>query len=321
MRSHDGGAILSGSTQNEGDTVHRYRFTPLLVAAVALTGLAACGSSGTKAAVTGTPKICKTTPYPAPTAGPIGKATDFKPTTAGTLTIVTSLPGPGFWEGSDNDPTKVTSGFEYDIANAMKNAFGLSKLVVRNEGFDAIVAGSVKNYDVALSQISITPDRAKVVDFSNEYFQSQQGVLVNANKVPKFNSVADARKIKWGVQTGTTAIDLLNAIETDSKPQVFQQLPDAYTALEAGQVDAVLIDTAINLGEAARSGGKLKVIGQFKQPSGPDHYGAILPKGSVNVGAVNAAFKDLQDSGKLKELADKDLTADPGSLKTLDICA
>src|SRR6185437_3969553 len=117
-------------------------------------------------------------------------------------------------------PTKLTSGFEYDIAKAMEQAFGLHKLVVRNENFDSITAGTVTKYDLALSQISITCDRAKVVKFSLPYFQSNQGILVN-----KGTTVADlaaAKKLQWGVQTSTTAIDLLNKIKPDKDPKVFQ---------------------------------------------------------------------------------------------------
>ena len=92
-------------------------------------------------------------------------AANFKPVKADTLSVVTSLPGPGFWEGSDTDPTKVTSGYEYDIAKCMQPTFGLTKLRVRNVSFDAIVAGTVTNYDLALSQISITrrPRQGRVV--------------------------------------------------------------------------------------------------------------------------------------------------------------
>ena len=46
---------------------------------------------------------------------------------------------------------------------------------------------------------------------------------------------------------------LNDLIKPDSEPLVYQQLADAYAALDAGQVDAVLIDTAINLGQAAAS--------------------------------------------------------------------
>jgi ABC-type histidine transport system ATPase subunit len=56
-------------------------------------------------------------------------------------------------------------------------------------------------------------------------------------------------------------------------PHAYQSLTDAYTALEAGQIDAVLIDTAINLGEAARSNGKFHVFlyaGQIEEEGPPD---------------------------------------------------
>jgi ABC-type amino acid transport substrate-binding protein len=247
----------------------------------------------------------------------IGSASDFKPVTPDTLTIVTSLPGPGFFEGSDTDPTKITSGYEYDIAKKLQEAFGLSKLVVRNENFDSIAAGAVTNFDIAFSQISITCERAAKVKFSLPYFQSNQGILVN--KGDTITTLADVKKTQWGVQTGTTANDLLTKIGTDKDPKIFQSLTDAYAALQANQVGAVLIDTAINLGEAARSNGKFEVVGQFDQEGGPDQYGALFPKDSTNAPAVNAVLKQLADSGELSQLAKTDLTADPGTIPVIQV--
>ncbi len=309
------------------------KFAILTTAVVMALGAAACGSSsksssGSNSTTTvggSTIATTSTTAAPIDCSGTsayvkdIGKASDFKPITADTLTVVTSLPGPGFWEGSDTDPTKITSGYEYDIAKQMEQAFGLHKLVVRNENFDSITAGTVTKYDLSLSQISITCDRAKVVKFSIPYFYSNQGVLVNKNFSQPLTSVADAQKLQWGVQTSTTAIDLLDKIKPDKQPKVFQQLPDAYTALQAGQVDAVLIDTAINLGEAERSNGAFKVVAQFSQPGGPDQYGAILPKDSTNAPAINAVLKNMQDSGQLSSLEKKDLTADPGTIPVINV--
>src|SRR4051812_33111923 len=116
-------------------------------------GLAACGSSSksssgssTTAASSNTstpttvkpppPVDCSGTPAAAAT---ITQTSDFKPVKADTLSVVTSLPGPGFWEGSDSDPAKVTSGYEYDIAKQLQQTFGLKNLDVRNVSFDAIV--------------------------------------------------------------------------------------------------------------------------------------------------------------------------------------
>jgi len=291
------------------------KFAAIGVAAALAIGLAACSSSSQ-------PASSNTTPTGTPAVGPCGsakipaEAANFKPVVADTLSVVTSLPGPGFWEGSDSDPTKLTSGYEYDIAKCMQKAFGLQSMNVRNVSFDAIVAGSVTKYDLALSQVSITPERAKVVSFSEPYFESQQGVLMRSDQ--SISTLAQAKTTKWGVQTATTAIDLLKKIGVDT-PKTYTDLANAYTALEAKQVDAILIDTAINLGEAARSNGKFHVVAQFAQPGGPDQYGAILPKGSVNVAPVNAVFTSMKDSGELKALTVKDLTVDPNTLKTIPI--
>ena len=306
-----------------------------LASAVLMTvGVAACGSSGGSTANTTTTTAGGTTTTAASsttTVAPlecngspasvtdVGQASDFTPVVADTLTIVTSLPGPGFFEGSDTDPTQITSGFEYDLAKAMQAEFGLKSLVVRNENFDTITGGTATKYDLALSQISITCDRAKVVDFSVPYFYSNQGVLVSSTFTQPITTLAEAKKVRWGVQSSTTAIDLLDKLKPDTDPKVFPQLPDAYAALQAGQVDAILIDTAINLGEAARSKGTFKVVAQFSQTDGPDQYGAILPKGSTNAAAVNAVLTDLQTSGKLGELATQDLTVDPGTIPTINL--
>ena len=90
-------------------------------------------------------------------------------------------------------------------------------------------------------------------------------------------------------------------------------------ALDVGQVDAVLIDTAINLGQAAASKGKEKVISQFAQPDGPDSYGGTSPKGSANLALVNTAGQGAKDGGILAALAKSQLTVDPGNIPTITL--
>ncbi len=152
------------------------------------------------------------------------------------------------------------------------------------------------------------------MSFSEPYFESQQGILTRVDD--SITTLDEAKQANWGVQSGTTAIQLLKTIGVDN-PHSYPDLSNAYTALQAGQVDAVLIDTAINLGEAARSNGKFHVTAQFEQPGGPDEYGAIFPKDSANVAPVNAVFKAMKDSGQFSQLVTKDLTADPGTIPVI----
>jgi polar amino acid transport system substrate-binding protein len=280
------------------------KLSSAFLAATLVVGLVACGSDNKSSSSGGT-----TTAAGAATSA----AGSFKPIKAGTLTVVTSLPGPGFWNGSESDPSKLTSGYEYDIAHALQQKLGLANIEVRNENFDAIVAGQAGDFDIALSQVTITDERKKVVDFTEPYFDSDQGVLVKAGT--KVADLAAAKKLVWGVQTSTTGADFVtDTIKPDQAPQPFQQLADGFTALQAGQVDAFMMDVPIVLSEAAGSDGKLEVAAQFKTG---EQYGAILPKGSTNKAVFDALIAQLKSDGSLAKFATTNLGGDPSKVPVI----
>jgi len=238
-------------------------------------------------------------------AGPAGAQADKGP-----LEVGTNLPAPGFWDGSS--PTDITGGFEYDLAKDIAKKLGYDGVDVVNVSFDALVAGKAKGFDMALSQVTITKDRAKVVAFSTPYFNSDQGVLVRTGtKVTSKN----AKSLQWGVQTATTAQDYLKTkIKPTKAPRVYQETSQAFAALQAKQIDAVMLDTAIVLQQAAASNGEFKVVGQFKTG---EQYGAVLPKGSKILKQVNSAIKALKADGTLAEIATKNIGGDPGTIPYL----
>src|SRR5688500_13096032 len=101
----------------------------------------------------------------------------FAPVEDGVLTVATNLPAPGSWNG--DDPAAMEGGFEYAIATELAKRLELGGGVkVVNVSFAALVAGQAQNFDIALSQVTITDERAEVVDFTVPYFSSDQGVMV-----------------------------------------------------------------------------------------------------------------------------------------------
>jgi polar amino acid transport system substrate-binding protein len=257
---------------------------------------------------------------PGATAAPAA-GVDCQPVKAGVLSVVTSLPGPNFWGTTKEevDPDEIGSGIEYDMANKIAAACGL-KMEFRNENFDAIVAGQIDptSYDIVLSQVTITEDRAKVVDFSEGYFKSDQGLLVN-----KGTAVAtwdDVKKLTVGVQASTTAEFYITSGEVPGwqldKVKSFPSLSEAYAALSAGTVDGIMIDTPINLGQAAQSGGKQEVVGQFKTG---EEYGAIYGKGNGKKAIFDPIIQSLIDDGSINELIAKYLGGDPSTVPFIDI--
>ena len=144
-----------------------------LVSAFAIaTALAACGSSnssGTATDASGTAKIgnCTLTSK--------ANSISITPVKSGTLTVETTLPAQGWWNGTT--PDTIKDGYEYCMAAELANMAGLSSVTVKNVSFDQLVAGHTNDFDLALAEISITPERAQVVDFSKPYFDSNIGVL------------------------------------------------------------------------------------------------------------------------------------------------
>lgn len=231
--------------------------------------------------------------------GPKGQF-PIRPAIAGQLTVQTNLPSPGFWNG--DSPATIKDGFEYCLAANIAHRAGLDKLVVQNVAWDALIAGQTRNFDFALSQITITEARKKVVDFSRPYFSSDIGVLVRAADKAKYSSPASLKTARLGVQQATTAAKFLN--EALKHPQnltrIFPDVASGFTALRAGQIDAFIIDTSIVLSEAARSGGALAVVGQFRTG---ENYGALFSKGNPNRAQVDKILEALEKDGTLKKLS------------------
>jgi polar amino acid transport system substrate-binding protein len=272
--------------------------------------LAACGSSSDEGGGTtaGTE------------AGAGGETKDCQPVKDGVLSVVTSLPGPNFWgtKAAEVDPDSIKSGIEYDLATDIAKACGL-EMEFRNENFDAIVAGQVAedSYDISLSQVTITDDRKKVVDFSVPYFKSDQGLLVRKGTTAA--TWDDVKKMKIGVQASTTAEYYFLEVpewKLDSDPQSFPDLTSAYEALSSGQVDGVVIDTPINLGQASQSNGELEVVAQF---STGEEYGAIYPKGSPKKAVFDEIIQGLNDDGTVTALIAEYLGGDPSTVPYIEV--
>jgi polar amino acid transport system substrate-binding protein len=288
-----------------------------LIAGLMAAGLiiAACGSSDDTSSGGTTPAAGGSTPAAA--------GNDCKPVKPGVLSVVTSLPGPNFWGTTKQevDPDAIKSGIEYDLANMIAGWCGL-KMEFRNENFDAVVAGQIDptSYDIVLSQVTITDDRAKVVDFSEGYFKADQGLLVN--KGTTVTSWDDVKKLTIGVQASTTAeFDVTSGEVPGWKLDNVKSFPDlasAYAALSAGTVDGVMIDTPINLGQAAQSGGKEEVVAQFKTG---EEYGAIYGKGNGKKAIFDPIIQGLLDDGSINALIAKYLGGDPTTVPFVDVPA
>jgi len=265
-------------------------------AAVLAVTLAACGSSNSSSTATDTTGS-------SPTSGSYGdckitskpNSISLTPANAGTLTVETTLPAPGWWNGTT--PESIKSGYEYCMAAELANMAGLPKVTVKNVSFDQLVAGRTNDFDLALAEISITPERAKVVDFSTPYFDSNIGVLVQKGADITQDNITSK---SCAAYAGTTSVDFLANTLHCATTKTYPDSPTLYQGLLSGQVDADFLDTAIVLAEAKQTGDKLEVVGQYKTG---EKYGAIYPKGSANEDALNQGIQTMLSDGTLDTLS------------------
>ncbi|WP_209560568.1 ABC transporter substrate-binding protein [Frigoribacterium sp. PvP032] len=246
----------------------------------------------------------------APTSGSGGSGDGL--VTEGKLTIATGEPAYSPWV-EDDDPT-TGQGFESALAYAVADQLGYAKddVVWVRSTFDEAIAPGPKTFDLNLQQFSITEQRAKAVDFSSPYYETRQAVVTLPGSAAEgATSVADLAGLAIGAQSGTTSFTAAEkVIDPDGGVQAYNSNDDAKAALEAGQVDAIVLDvpTATYFVEGG------VVLGQLAAEDGAsDELGIVLPLGSALTGDVTDAVDALRADGTLDQLqqqwlADYDVT-------------
>jgi polar amino acid transport system substrate-binding protein len=242
--------------------------------------------------------------------GKKGETPIANPAKAGQLTVEVSRPAPVWWNG--DTPEAVLDGMEYCMAAEIAWRAGYEKLEIVNVGWDALIAGQTSDFDLAMSEISITTDRKKVHDFSTPYYNSDIGIITLAA------SPVDVTKIKAakvGVQQATTGAKFATETLGITDVKVYEQNGDMFAALRAGQIDAAMTDTSIVLAEEMSTKGASKVIGQYQTG---ETYGAIYPKGNANNATIDKILSSMIADGTVQKLGAKYLAAawgkDPSSI-------
>ncbi|MEU0521776.1 ABC transporter substrate-binding protein [Streptosporangium sp. NPDC006007] len=225
--------------------------------------------------------------------------------TAGKLTIGTDKPAYEPWFKGD-DPANG-KGFESAVAHAIAGQLGFQGAEISWAAvkFDSAFAPGAKQFDFDVNQVSVTSDRAKVVDFSKGYYTVKQAVVaLDGSKIASATDLAGLRDAKIGVQVGTTSLQAVkDVIRPSAELNVYNEQIDAVNALKNKQVDAVVVDLPTAFYVTAAQVENSRIIGQFGAASGtPEVFGAVFEKGSPLVGCVNEAIDRLTSSGELAKI-------------------
>jgi polar amino acid transport system substrate-binding protein len=235
--------------------------------------------------------------------------------TSGQLTIGTDNPAypPWYAGGSKTSKWKINDpndgkGYESAVAYAIATQLGYSHAQVSwtYVPFDKSFAPGKKSFDFDINQISYTPARAKVVDFSASYYDVNQAIVVNkGTKIASVKSIAGLKPFKLGAQLGTTSYQFITTrIRPSQQPAVFPSNSGAVLALKNKQIDGLVVDLPTAFYVTAVQVPNGKILGQFANPAGTktDHFGVVLAKHNPLTSCVNTAIRKLRANGTLKKL-------------------
>lgn len=154
----------------------------------------------------------------------------------GTMRIAMSGAYPPF--NFVNDANEVV-GFDPSIGIEIAKRMGLEAEIVTT-AWDGIIGGLLANkYDAVVGSMSITPERAEVVDFVGPYYNTKRAIFVKSDS--GIGAVPELEGKKIGVTLGETHEEW--ARERGYDVRTYKGLPELLLELQNGRVDAIVNDS------------------------------------------------------------------------------
>ena len=265
--------------------------TLLIAALLALAVVAGCGGDDEDEGADG--------PEAAETGAADGEGLpEFSTVEDGVLTVGSDIPFPPF-EFREGDEL---TGFDVDLMEEIASRLGLDEVRWVDTSFDTIftqLAGG--RFDAIASATTITEERSQIVSFTEPYYLAQQALTVNTAETPDLTSVDGLSSGDVvAVQQGTTGeIWARENVPEGVQIRSFPEAPDTYTALEAGNVTAVVFDEPSALSEAERRE-DLEVVVTIDTG---ERYGfPVNPENDELLEAMNAVLAEMIEDGTYDEI-------------------
>ena len=220
----------------------------------------------------------------------------------GTLTCVSELGFAPFeyLEAGSTEPI----GYDIDVANEIAKRLGLSCSFLPSQDFDSLVP-TIKEggkADIAIAGITISDDRAKEIDFSNPYFESNLALIVKSDSKETAETL-NAKDKKVACQTGTTGDAWIEENLPDAEKVPLTDISAGLAGVSTGSYDAYVVDLPVakkNLSDAFTDLTILEEIATGEQ------YGIAVSKNNPELTkAINGALAEMQSDGTLQKIWDK----------------
>ena len=207
------------------------------------------------------------------------------------------------WEFHDGD---AIVGIDPEIAGAIAEKLGM-ELKVEDMAFDAIIPSVASGKcDFAMAGMTVNPERAASVDFTDTYASSSLVILVKADNTEITGEDTLAGHVV-GAQLGTTGDTTASDICGDDKVERYNTFFEAVQSLKQGKIDAVLLDKA-PANVFLSQNDDLKQAGE---ELGKEEYAIAVKKGNTELlEKLNAAIAELKEDGTIDEIVNKYIPAE-----------
>jgi polar amino acid transport system substrate-binding protein len=194
-------------------------------------------------------------------------------------------------------PGGAIEGFDVDVVKAVAAKAGIEVKFVNTPWEGIFKTLDTGERDMVVSAVTITDERKQTMDFSEPYFNANQLIAVkDSSKVAKFD---DLKKLKVGVQTGTTGDEVVQKLlgKTSTSIKRFESTPLALKELEAGGVGAVVADNGV-VQHYIQNNPAAKFKSVSDASFTPEQYGIAMKKGNTELAKkINDALVAIKADG------------------------
>jgi polar amino acid transport system substrate-binding protein len=173
---------------------------------------------------------------------------------AGEMRIAMSGQYPPF--SFTNEKNEVV-GFDASIGSEIAKRMGLKANIVTTP-FDGIIAGLLaKKYDAVVASMTITPEREKAVDFVGPYYHAGRTIVVKESS--SIQKLEDLNGKTVGVTMGDAHEKWAKA-QGDLSVRTYKGLPEMLIDLDAGRLDALVMDSIPVMIAVKETGQKVRIL-------------------------------------------------------------
>ncbi|WP_368259822.1 transporter substrate-binding domain-containing protein [Clostridium paraputrificum] len=193
---------------------------------------------------------------------------------------------------------KKMVGMDLEILKEVAKDIGVDFKVEEMEFKGICTAVNAGQVDIGLSGLSPDEKRKEIVDFSDIYFEAEQGILINKKDASKIKKLGDLKGLKVGAQLGSIKADIANTIP-DAKTKFLEEVPVLIQDLLAGNLDAVIVELPVADVQSVIHPELARAEEKVQDEAGGGSAIAVPKDQKALLDEINKTIKRLIDEGKI----------------------